>query len=136
MRVNPYLNFGGRCAEAIAFYQAILAPQSVMAIPFRGSPGEEQVPETWRDKIMHASLQIGPTLLMGSDGMPGGQKPIQGCTICLGCDSDDDAKRVFAALLEHGSVTMPLQETFWTSQFGMLTDQFGVAWMVMTDGDH
>jgi len=132
MHVNPYLYFNGRCAEAMAFYAAILAPTNVLAMPFRGSPGEEQVAEGWRDKIMHASMQIGPTMLMGSDGMPGGSpKAIEGSAICLNCDSDDDAKRIFAGLGENGSITMPIQATFWATQFGMLTDQFGVAWMVM-----
>ncbi|HEV7816019.1 MAG TPA: VOC family protein [Janthinobacterium sp.] len=134
MQVNPYLDFGGRCAEAVEFYKTVLNPQNVMLMPFRGSPGEEQTPEDWRDKIMHAQMQIGPTMLMGSDGMPGAShEGVKGCSMALGCDSDADAVRIFEALAQKGSIGMAMQETFWATKFGMLTDQFGVNWMVMCE---
>ena len=133
MHVNPYLYFNGRCAEAIAFYEALLAPQQVMVMPFRGSPGEEQVAEGWRDKIMHASMQIGPTMLMGSDGQADDATKAsgQGCSMTLNCDSDAHAAQVFAALSQGGTVTMPIAPTFFASAFGMLRDRFGINWMVM-----
>ena len=134
MHINPYLNFGGRCAEAFAFYKQHLAPQNVTLMPYRGSPIEEKVPENWRDKIMHASLQIGPTVLMGSDSMPGHPyEGIKGCSITLNTSNDAEAERMFHALAQNGAITVPLERTFWSSKFGMLTDQFGVAWMVMSE---
>ncbi len=136
MHINPYLNFGGRCAEAFTFYKNQLNGQDLALMPFRGSPAEAHEPEQWRDKIMHASLQLGPTTLMGSDGMSGqAYQGIQGCSITLNADSDQEAKRLFLALSEKGSVKMPMEKTFWASSFGMLTDQFGVDWMVMHQGE-
>lgn len=131
MELHPYLQFGGRCAEAFAFYARHLHLQDVTLMPFRGSPGEAQAPEEWRDKIMHASARIGSGMLMGSDGMPGQpHEGIKGCSLALSTANDAEAERLFDALAQNGTVTMPLQATFWASKFGMLTDQFGVGWMV------
>lgn len=135
MHINPYLNFGGRCAAAFAFYKEHLGGQNLVLMPYRGSPAEEQTPEAWRDKIMHASLQIGSTTLMGTDGMSGQvSEGIKGCSIVLNTDSDFDAERLFKALAEAGSVTMALEKTFFASKFGMLNDRFGLGWMVMHEG--
>lgn len=132
MHINPYLNLHGQCAEAFAFYHAALGGEAPLLMPYRGSPAEDMAPEHWRDKIIHASLQVGPTMLMGSDGRAeqaqGGE---QGCSMTLNCDSDDHARQVFAALAEKGTVTMPIAPTFFASAFGMLRDRFGVNWMVM-----
>ena len=134
MKLTPYLIFGGNCAAAFAFYKEYLGGQNLNLMPFRGSPMEDQVPEQSRDMIMHASIELGATVLMGSDCPPsqpyGG---IHGCSMTLSVASDAEAERIFNVLAQNGKITMPLAATFWSSKFGMLTDQFGVAWMVMCD---
>ena len=132
MRIEPYLQFDGNCAQALEYYRQHLHGTDLCLMPFRGSPGQEQVKEDWYDKIMHGSVQLGPTMLMGSDGgCPGdAAKGMSGCSVCLTLDTPEEAERAFDALGRDGSIQMPLQETFWAQRFGMLKDQFGVAWMV------
>jgi len=83
---------------------------------------------------MHAALSLGDTVLMGSDGIH--KQPcegIKGCAITLNVADDTEAERVFKALAQDGAVTMPLASTFWAGKFGMLTDKFGLSWMVMCE---
>lgn len=137
MELYPYLQFGGRCAEAFAFYARHLHAQDMTLMPYRGSPAEAQAPEAWRDKIMHASARIGSGMLMGSDGMPDqAHQGIKGCALAISAANEAEAERLFDALAQNGTVTMPLQSTFWASKFGMLTDQFGVGWMVWCERAH
>lgn len=134
MQLSPYLFFGGRCAAAFAFYKEFLGATDVELMSFRGSPAEAQAPEEWRDKIMHGTLKIGGQSLMGSDGMAGQPYDgIKGCAMALNVATAAEAERVFAALSQGGKVTMPLDKTFFASKFGMLTDQFGVDWMVISE---
>jgi PhnB protein len=137
MIVNPYVQFGGRCAEAFQYYQQHLGASDPMLMPYRGSPAEEMAPPEWRDKVMHGSIKLGNITLMGTDGRPGepGQG-MQGCSLALSLDSPDEAERRFDALARDGMVTMPLAPTFFAQRFGMVTDQFGVAWMVICEAKH
>ena len=89
----------------------------------KGPPGYEE-------KIMNASFRIGETELMADDGMGEAPAQFRGVTLAIEVADDAEAKRVFTALGEGGNVMMPLAKTFWTSSFGMLTDKFGVPWMV------
>jgi PhnB protein len=131
MQVTPYLSFDGRCAAALQFYERALGARTEYQTTFGGSPMAEHVPPEWRDKIMHASLSIGGQMvLMGSDAPPDRYKAPQGITVSLGIAEPAEADRVFAALAEGGTITMPIQETFWALRFGMLTDQFGIPWMI------
>lgn len=133
MQLTPYLFFGGRCAAAFNFYKENLGASEMALMTFRGTPGETQMPEEWRDKIMHGSLKIGESVLLASDGMPGQpHEGLKGCAITLTADSEDDAVRLFNALAQGGKVTMPLDKTFFATKFGVLKDQFGVEWMVIT----
>lgn len=132
MHINPYLNLGGNCAEAFEFYRATFGGQDLVLMNYRGSPAEETAPEHWRDKIMHASLQIGSSILMGSDGQANQpRETMHGCNMTLNVDSDADAERIFQALAQGGTVRMPLDKTFFASKFGMLSDRYGVSWMIM-----
>lgn len=134
MQINSYLFFNGNCAQAFEFYKESLGGKNLMLMPFRGSPMEQHTSEQWLDKMLHASLQIGGQSLMGSDGMP--EQPYQGitgCSIALSVDTDTEAEKAFNALAKNGKITMALEPTFWASKFGMLTDQFGVSWMVMCE---
>jgi PhnB protein len=134
MNVYPYVQFGGRCAEAFAYYAQHLGATDSATMPYRGSPAEEMAPPEWRDKVMHGSIKIGNATLMGSDRATKGapDSRMQGCSLTLAVDTPDDAERVFAALAEDGQVTMPLAPSFFAQRFGMLTDQFGVNWMVIS----
>jgi PhnB protein len=97
---------------------------------FEGSPMADHAPASWGSKIMHARLDVGDQTLMGSDPPPDRYQPIKGVTVSLSVDRPEDADRIFQALSEKGSVQMPIQKTFWALRFGMLTDQFGVPWMI------
>lgn len=127
---NAYLNFDGNCREAMQFYQKSLGAE-LQLVTFGEMPGN---PPEVKDRIMHARLAKGSTLLMGSDLMPG--MPHQKGTnfsIAVHCDSVPEIEGYFNALGEHGKITMPLQATPWAQRFGMLTDQFGVNWMLNLD---
>jgi PhnB protein len=135
MKIEPYLFFGGTCAQAFAYYQQHLGATDLMVFPFRGSPAEKDIPAEYLDSTMHASLKLDGQTIMGSDGMPG-EPPerMQGAFLSISVDSDAEAKRVFDALSAGGHVIQPLQVTFYASSFAMLTDQFGINWMVMCEG--
>jgi PhnB protein len=132
MKIDAYVQFGGRAAEAVAFYQEHLGASAVQALPFRGSPAAAMASEAWQDKLMHFSITIGNSVLLGSDGMSGQPSSgMQGCSLALHADSADQAERVFKALAQGGSVTMPLSPSFFAERFGIVTDQFGVSWMIV-----
>ena len=129
--IQPYLFFGGRCEEAIEFYRKALGAELVMEARFKDAPEPHSgLPECFQDKIMHATLRIGDTLLMASDGRCEGQATFEGFSLSITVADEAEADRVFAALGEGGLVTMPLEKTFWSPKYGMLQDRFGVSWMV------
>lgn len=130
MKLNPYLTFDGRCEAAFKFYEKSLGAKIMAMMTHEGTPMADQVPPDWRRKIIHARLQVGDVALMGSDAPPDRYEKPQGITVTLGIDKPAEAERVFHALAEKGSVTMPIQETFWAQRFGMLVDQFGIPWMI------
>ena len=133
MRVETYLFFNGRCEEAIEFYKKILGAEVTMLSRFKDSPEPLQpgmIPPGSENKIMHASFRIGDTTVMASDGRCAGQSNFQGFSLSLMVENEAEAERKFAALAEGGQVQMPLAKTFWSPRFGMVTDRFGVGWMV------
>jgi PhnB protein len=135
MQVQAYLNFAGRCEEALEFYKNRVGAELTTVMRWSDSPDPEmQAPPGHEKKIMHAAFKIGETTLMADDGMGApGKAEFKGVTLALSAASDADTQRLFDALGDGGSVQMPLAKTFWTSSFGMLTDKFGVPWMVMTE---
>jgi len=136
MDVNPYLMFNGRCEEAIEFYKSAVGATDAHLIRFSeappnaGPPGAQRPPA---DKIMHANFRIGETTILASDGECGGATHFDGFSLSINAASDAEAKKMFDALARGGQVRMPLGKTFWTSSFGMLTDKFGVGWMVSVE---
>lgn len=136
-RIEPYLMFGGRCEEALAFYKTALGAQVEMVMKFSESP-EPMPPGTlapgYEHKIMHSSFTIGGSRIMASDGCGPGDT-FGGFSLSIPVKTEAEADRVFAALSAGGKVTMPLSKTFWSPRFGMLTDKFGVAWMVSVETD-
>ena len=131
MKVQAYVTFDGRCEEALEFYKKSIGAVVTGLMRWKDSQDKDiKGPPGYEEKIMNASFRIGETELMADDGM--GEKPAEfkGMTLAIEVADDAEAKRVFTALGEGGSITMPLMKTFWTSSFGMLTDKFGVPWMV------
>lgn len=135
MQVQAYLTFAGRCEEALEFYKKSIGAEVNGLMRWKESPDKEMKgPPGYEEKIMHAAFKIGETTLMADDGMGAlGKAEFKGVTLALSAANDADTKRLFDALGDGGSVQMPLAKTFWTSSFGMLTDKFGVPWMVMTE---
>lgn len=134
MQVQPYLFFDGRCDEAIAFYREVLGAEVTMLMRFRESPDPPppgSLPPGFEEKVMHANLSFGDTQVMVSDGPCTGQPGFQGFALTASLSDVGEVERVFGALAEGGHVQMPLEKTFWSPRFGMLTDRFGVSWMVM-----
>jgi PhnB protein len=132
--VQPYLFFDGRCEEAIEFYRRALGAEVIMQMRFKDSPEPPQpgcVAPGSEDKIMHATIRIGETTLMASDGRCTGKPSFQGFALSLTAPTETEADRLFAALAEGGQVQMPLAKTFFSARFGMVADRFGVAWMVI-----
>lgn len=133
MAVQPYLFFNGRCEEAVEFYQRALGAQVEMLMRFKESPEQpppDKVPPGSADKVMHASLKIGDTVVMASDGNCSGKPEFTGFSLSLTVANAAEADRVFNALAEGGQVQMPMGPTFWSPRFGMVADRFGVGWMV------
>src|SRR5689334_6169896 len=111
MQVQTYLFFGGRCEEAIKFYGSILKVETTMLMRFKDSPDQSMITPESKDKVMHASLRIGDSTVLVSDG-DGKPAHFAGFALSLDFDSAAEAKRVFHALAEGGQVRMPLAETF------------------------
>lgn len=136
MRIETYLFFEGRCEEAIDFYRRVLGAETTMMMRYSESPDApppDKVPPGMDDKIMHASLRIGDRELMASDGNCSGKANFGGFSLTVSMADESTADRVFAELSDGGQVTMPLERTFFSPKFGMLTDRFGVGWMVMVE---
>lgn len=134
MLIQPYLFFDGRCEEALDFYRRALGAEVEMLMRYRESPDPPppgMVPPGSEDKVMHASFRIGDTVVMASDGCNAGQPRFDGFSLSLTVADEAAADRAFAALGDGGQVQMPLGRTFFSPRFGMLTDRYGVGWMVI-----
>jgi len=131
MQIQPYVFFDGRCEEAIAFYTKAVGAKVEMMMRFKDSPApcpEGMSPPP--DKVMHAAVRIGDTVMLASDGRCTGQPNFQGFALSLTAATDAEAARLFDRLGDGGQVQMPLGKTFFSSSFGMLADRFGVSWLV------
>lgn len=130
MNISTHLGFNGNCDEAMKFYESTFGGKINFKMTWAESPMCDQVGADFQDKIMHQSLKVGDTIIMGADAPPGRYQKPQGIVVSVSVPDADDAKRVFDALAEGGSVQMPFQETFWAKGFGMATDRFDIPWMV------
>ncbi|HEY1791457.1 MAG TPA: VOC family protein [Opitutaceae bacterium] len=132
MIVQPYLFFGGRCDEAIEFYRQSVGASVEFLMRYRDSPEPQppgRLPAGFEGKVMHASVRIGETVLMVSDGCEHGQE-YSGFSLSIAFHGEAEARQGFEALSAGGKVSMPLAKTFWSPCFGMLTDRFGIDWMI------
>lgn len=129
MQIQTYLNFDGRCVEAFEFYRRAVGAEVTETHLFKDCP-PGMCPPGSEDKVMHARLRIGDTILLASDSHCGGQTNFKGFSLSITAANDAEAERLFAALGEGGQVGMPLTKTFFASRFGMVSDRFGLCWMI------
>jgi PhnB protein len=130
MELIPYLNFNGQCEEAFKFYERLLAGKITFLMTHEGAPMADPVRADWLKKIMHASLSVGDQLLQGADVPPGHYQKPQGFSVSINIKDASEAERIFHALAENGTVQMAIAEAFWAIRFGMVTDRFGIPWMI------
>ena len=130
MNTSAHLHFQGNCREAFGFYAEVLGGRIVFAMTFGEAPGVAQTPPELRDQIIHARLDLGEQFLLGCDAPPGRYQAPQGFNVMVAVEDTAEAERIFQALADRGTISMPFQETFWAKRFGMCTDRFGIPWMV------
>jgi PhnB protein len=133
--IQPYLFFNGTCEEAVEFYRTALGAKVEMLMRYKDSPEPPPpgvIPQNWGEKIMHASFDVAGNRVMASDAcdQEGGVRGFHGFSLSLALQDEAAATRAFEALSVGGKVTMPLGKTFWSPCFGMVTDRFGLGWMV------
>lgn len=135
--LNPYLNFKGTTEEAFNFYKTVFGGEFINVQRFRDSPEGDKTPEADKDKLMHIALSIGDgNVLMGTDAIGGmADQLVEGNNfhLSVNAESEGETARIFHALAEGGKVTIPLAVMFWGAYFGMVTDRFGIQWMVNYD---
>jgi len=128
--INGFINFNGRCREAMTFYQEVWGGDLILS-PVAGSPMENMCPPSMKDHLMHASLTNGDAVIMGSDiAGPGGY--IKGNTVALliNCSSEEEINALYTKLSAGGEIVDPLKDQFWGDTFGVFDDKFGVRWMI------
>ena len=132
MSLNIYLTFDGNCREAFEFYRAVFGGDFQAFSTFGEGPDDIPIADEEKDNVMHVSLPVGDSVLMGSDSSSFGPPVSVGNNFSISIigGSREHCDEIFAKLSAGGSVTMPLQETFWGSYYGMWTDRFGINWMV------
>ncbi len=134
--ITPYLFFAGRCDEALAFYRQALGAEVETLVRFNESPEQTppgMLPAGFEKKVMHASFRVGGVLLMASDGCEVQTPNYEAFRLALSVATEAEAHRLFDGLADGGKVDMPLGKTFWSPCFGMVTDRFGLGWMVMVE---
>ncbi len=128
MRLDIYVNYPGNCEEAFRFYEQHLGGR-ISGIARHGEQPNPGVPEEWKDKVLHARIEIGATVLMGAD-IPGAE-PMRSAYLTLGLDSEGEAERVYSLLADGGDIFMKMEQTPFANRFAMLRDGFGTSWMLL-----
>jgi PhnB protein len=129
VKMNTYVNFAGKCAEAFRFYEEHLGGKIGMMMTHAQAPDQSRVNPDWKDAVLHARISIGGTDLLGAD-IPNAQQ-MRSAYLSLAVESDAEAERIFAALSDGGRILMGLQETFFATRFGQVQDRFGINWMIL-----
>jgi len=131
MKLNPYLNFGGNCAEAFQFYEKHLGGKITMMMRFSDQPDPKNIPKGMEDGVLYVNMKLAGSEVMGSDVAADRFQPMRSVYLSLSLDSDAEAERVYALLKDAGEIFMPMAETFFASRFGMVRDRFGTSWMIL-----
>lgn len=132
--INPYLGYNGKCEEAFNFYKSVFGGEFVTVMRFKDVPSELNMPPDKAEKIMHIGLPIGNgNVLMGSDAVMDRMIAGNNYSVSVSLDSEQEALSTFNKLSSGGKVLMPIEKSFWGALFGMLTDEYGINWMVSYD---
>jgi PhnB protein len=131
MQVQPYLDFNGRCHEALEFYKKAVGAEVAVLMRWKDNPDKSMCTAENADKVMHSQFQIGDSTIMASDGRCAGKPNFHGIALTISAPTEAEVDKLFNGLAEGGQVTMPLGKTFFSPKFGMLADKFGVGWMVL-----
>ena len=129
MKMRTYVNFAGRCAEAFRFYEQHLGAKPRGLTKHSEIPENNRLPDGWKDKVLHARIELGTAVVMGAD-IPGAE-PMRSAYVTLTLDSAEEAERVYGVLGDGGQIFMKMEETFFASRFAMLRDRFGTSWMLL-----
>ena len=130
MQLHANLAFDGRCEQAFRYYGHCLSGDITFLMRYQELPAGPGVPPDWGQKVAHATFTAQALVLHGADVPPGRYQKPQGFALQLNLSDLDEADRIFDALADGGTVQMPLAETFWALRFGMVTDQFGIPWLI------
>ena len=128
MRLDVYVTYRGTCEEAFRFYERHLSGRITTMARHRDQPNP-QIPAEWKDKVLHARIEVGDCILMGAD-IPDAE-PMRSAYLTLTTDSAEDAERLYGVLSEGGEVFMKMEKTNFANRFAMLRDKFGTSWMLL-----
>ena len=128
MRLDFYVNYRGTCEEAFRFYEKHLGG-TITGIARHGDQPNPAIPAEWKDKVLHARIEIGSAVLMGAD-IPQAE-PMRSAYLTLTLDSEKQAERLYALLAEGGEIFMKMEKTHFANRFAMLRDRFGTSWMLL-----
>jgi len=136
MKWNPHLSFNGQCEAAFKLYEKCLGGRIITLLTYGDSPMGGETPVAFKKKILHATFTRGDLVLTGADVLPEQYQRPQGFAVMVHLREPAEADRVFESLAQGGTVTFPIQKTFWTERFGMVTDPFGTPWIVQSSQSH
>ena len=128
MQLDVYLNYRGTCEQAFRFYEQHLGGR-ITGMVRHGDQPNPHIPADWKDKVLHARIEIGSTVVMGAD-IPNSE-PMRSAYLSLTVDTEVEAERVYALLIEGGEVFMKMEKTPFANRFAMFRDQFGTSWMLL-----
>ena len=131
MKLNTYLNYNGNCKEAFEFYEKHLGGKIMTLSTFADAPNMPNVTPEMKNAVLHARIELGGTILMGSDTPPGRHQPMRSAYLSLSVESNEEAERIYGLLKEGGEIFMAMEETFFAQRFAMLRDRFGTSWMII-----
>ena len=129
MKLDIYVNYPGNCEQAFRFYEQHLGGKITMMMTHQQQPDTANVPQDWKNAILHARIELGDTVLMGAD-IPNAE-PMRSAYLTLRVDSAKEAERLYALLSAGGQIFMKMEKTFFASRFAMLRDKFGTSWMLL-----
>jgi PhnB protein len=132
MRIDTSVSlvFSGECDAAFTLYEQCLGSTVTFRLTWGDSPMAGQAPPEWRDRILHATMTVGDTVVHGADPLSGAYERPQGFQLQLNLDDVAEADRIFAMLADGGRIIVPLQQTFWAQRFGAVVDRFGIPWAI------
>jgi len=128
MRLDVYLNYRGNCEQAFRYYEQHLGGR-ITGIVRHGDQPNPGIPADWKEKILHARIEIAGSVLMGAD-IPNSE-PMRSAYLTLSLDSEADAERVYGLLTDGGEIFMKMEQTPFANRFAMLRDRFGTSWMLL-----